>query len=244
MSKTKERKMPKWLDITLRVIEWTLIIFIMGCMLSLLWQRLQGETPQLFGYSTYTVLTDSMTPTYEIGDVVLCKRIKDVDEYKDSNGFKKGDVIAFIAPEGFSPQNPDLEGHTITHRIVEEPYYDEETSQWYVVTQGDKFEVRDHVPIPLGNIQGEVVGSSKGIGVLFSFLTKWYGFVLLIAAPLIAILVWQILSLAKQKSKAQEEALAKEKQMQISAFEEENNKKIEEIKKKAIEDYLNDKKEE
>ncbi len=243
MSKTKAKKMPKWLDITLRVIEWTLIIFIICCMLSLLWQRINGNTPQLFGYSTYTVLTDSMTPTYEVGDVVLCKRIKDPNAYKDTVGFKKGDVIAFTAPEGFSPQNPQLDGQTVTHRIATAPYYDEEKQQWYVETQGDKFNIKDSTPIPLGNIQGTVVGSSKGIGVVFGFLTKWYGFVFVIALPLLGILIWQIMVLAKQNAKAQEEAIQIEKQKKIQEFEKEKDIKIDEIKKKAIEEYIKNNKE-
>ena len=50
MSKTK-KQMPKWLDITLKVIEWTLIIVIVSCMLVLLSQKITGNTPELFGYS-------------------------------------------------------------------------------------------------------------------------------------------------------------------------------------------------
>ncbi|MCR4875034.1 MAG: signal peptidase I [Clostridia bacterium] len=238
----KKKNMPKWLDITLRVIEWTLIIFIMVCMLSLLAQRMTGNTPELFGYSTYTVLTDSMAGTYDVGDVVLCKRIKDPLSYMSDTGFKEGDVIAFIAPHNFDIDDR-LAGYTVTHRIVTEPYYDEETDTWYVQTRGDAYEIMDRVPIPVENIQGKIVGANKSISKIMQFVSKWYGFVTVIAIPLIAILVWQMAILVKEKSRATLESIETEKQKSLQEIEREHNEKIEELKKKAIEEYLNKKEE-
>ena len=239
MSSDKAKRIkPKWLDITFKVIEWTLIIFIVVCMLSLLAQKITGNTPQLFGYSTYTVVTDSMEGTYDVGDVVLCKRIKDTLKYQEQTGFKKGDVIAFKAPANFDKNNR-LQGYTVTHRIITAPYYDEEKDGWFVETQGDAALMPDRVPIPLENIQGIVVGSNKFITGLFGFIGKWYGFVIIIVVPLIVILAWQILVLAKSKSKERLEQINQEKARTIKEIEEEHNQKIEEIKKKAIEEYEN-----
>ena len=236
-SKTK-KKMPKWLDITLRVIEWTLIIFIMICMLSLLAQRMTGNTPELFGYSTYTVVTDSMKGTYDVGDVVLCKRIKDPLSYMKDTGFEEGEVIAFIAPHNFDREDK-LAGYTVTHRIITAPYYDEETDTWYVETRGDAYEIKDRVPIPVENIQGIIVGANKNISKIMQFVSKWYGFVTVIAVPLVAILVWQLAIIIKEKSRASLEKIEKDKQRTLEAIEKEQNNKIEELKKKAIEEYLN-----
>jgi len=244
MSKTK-KKMPNWLNIALRVIEWTLIIFIFVCMLILVSQKITGETPHLFGYSTYTVVTNSMAGTYDVGDVVICKRIKDPIKYNSEVGFKsgdigEGDVIAFIAPSGFDKYNR-LQGQTVTHRIVTEPYYDEESDTWFVETKGDASLLKDSVPIPLENIQGIIVGSSKHMSKLFAFLSKPYGFILIIVIPLLGILMWQIVVLIKGKTQIEKDKMAKENIQAVEALKIEKDKKIEEIKKQAIEEYKTNK---
>lgn len=234
-NKTK-KKMPKWLDVTLRVIEWTLIIFIVICMLTLLAQRMTGNTPELFGYSTYTVVTDSMSGTYDVGDIVLCKRIKDTLGYMQDTGFEEGDVIAFIAPAYFDKDNK-LQGYTVTHRIIKAPYYDEEKDMWFVETKGDAALEKDRVPIPVENIQGIIVGSNKGITKLFNFLTKWYGFVTIVVVPLMGILIWQIAILIREKSKATLGKIEQEKVKSLAEIEKERNLRVEDIKQKAIEEY-------
>ncbi len=238
----KKKNMPKWLDITLRVIEWTLIIFIMICMLTLLAQRMTGSTPELFGYSTYTVVTDSMTGTYDVGDVVLCKRIKDPLSYMKDTGFEEGEVIAFVAPHNFDREDR-LAGYTVTHRIITAPYYDEASDTWYVETKGDAYSVKDRVPIPVENIQGVIVGANKGISKVMQFVTKWYGFVTVIAIPLLAILVWQMAVLIKEKSRDSIEKLEADKQKSLEEIENEHNKKVELLKQQAIEEYLKNKEE-
>ena len=235
MSETK-KGMPKWLDVTLRVIEWTLIIVIVACMLILLSQKITGNTPELFGYSTYTVVTDSMKGTYDVGDVVLCKRIKDTLGYMNDTGFREGEVIAFIAPHGFD-KDDKLQGYTITHRIIREPYYDEETDTWYVDTKGDNAIDQDRVPIPVENIQGIIVGTSKAVTKVVQFVTKWYGFVTIVVVPLVIILIWQIALLIKEKTKAEQAKLATDKQAEVEKIEKERQAKLDEIKEKAIEEY-------
>jgi len=237
MSSDKAKKsMPKWLDVTLRVIEWTLILFIVGCMLVLLSQRMTGKTPELFGYSTYTVVTNSMEGTYDVGDVVVCKRIKDTLKYQEQTGFEEGDVIAFIAPANFDKQNK-LQGYTVTHRIITAPYYDEEKETWYVETKGDAALEKDNVPIPIENIQGIIVGSNKSISKVVGFLTKWYGFVTVIVVPLMLILIWQVVILIREKARSSIDKIEQEKVRSLKEIEEEHNQKVEEIKKKAIEEY-------
>ena len=236
MSKANKKKMPKWLDITLKVIEWTLIIFIVVCMLSLLAQRMIGNTPELFGYSTYTVATGSMSGTYEIGDIVLCKRIKDPMKYNEAQGFKEGDVIAFIAPAGFDKDNL-LQGRTVTHRIFSAPYYDQASDTWYVETKGDAAPTKDRKPIPLDNIQGIIVGTSKGVTGFMKFITKWYGFATIVVIPLLLLLVWQIVILAREKERAEQEKLAKQNDEAIEAHNKEQQEKIEELKAQAIKEY-------
>ena len=133
-----------------------------------------------------------------------------------------------------------LKGMIVTHRIITAPYYDEEKKGWFVETKGDAAPMKDNVPIPLENIQGTIVGTSKAVSGLFKFITKWYGFVTVIVVPLLAILGWQIYILIREKTKAEIDNIQVKS---LKAIEEENNLKVEEIKRKAIEEYENSLKE-
>lgn len=241
MEKTNKTKkqIPMWLGILAKSVEWIIIFVLVGCMLVLFSQKICGETPSLFGYSIYTVVTDSMEPTYNVGDVIVSKNIK--NPTKES--VKKGDVIVFIAPHGFDAQGK-LEGKTVTHRIIEGPF-EKEDGEIYVKTKGDNpLSLEDRVDIPLDNIKGVAKGSSSFITKLVSFINKWYGFVTIIVAPLIIVLALQIRVLFKEKEQANNKIIEEEKKRQLEKIKEEQKQKEEEIKKKAIEEYLEKQKKE
>ena len=58
------------------------------------------------GYSVMSVLTGSMEPNYNVGDIVIVKKTN-TDELKEK------DVITFYSKEA------DMEGQIVTHRIID-----------------------------------------------------------------------------------------------------------------------------
>ena len=84
-------------------IIYILIILAMLAMLGKVWyQKLNNETPSLFGFQIYSVETGSMVPTLPIGSSILVRQLRDGDQ------LAVGDVITFT--RGSS---------AVTHRIVE-----------------------------------------------------------------------------------------------------------------------------
>ena len=63
------------------------------------------EVPSVGGYLPLIVLTDSMYPEIESGDLIICHTI-------DAEDVKEGDVIAFFDPAGNGTS-------IVTHRVVE-----------------------------------------------------------------------------------------------------------------------------
>lgn len=230
----KKKKIPVWVVVAFKSIEWCLIILLVGCMLTLFSQKICGETPSLFGYSIYTVVTDSMEPTYKVGDVILCKNIKKVEP----SDIKEKDVVVFIAPHGFDVEGR-LEGKIVTHRVEKAPFLNEENGEYYIRTKGDNALSQDRVAVPLDNIKGVVKAKSGGITKLVGFLSKWYGFVLVIVTPLVIILFLQIRVLMKEKEREQQKLIELKKQEEIEKFKKEQLES--EIKKKAIQEYLENK---
>jgi len=84
-----------------------LFIIVIFCLLFVLYQIISvkrtGEAPNIFGYYLYNIETESMSPTFPVGSVILSHRLN------DPSGLKSGDVVTFI----------NLDGERVTHRIVQ-----------------------------------------------------------------------------------------------------------------------------
>ncbi len=91
----------------------------------------------LFGYSVFEVVSNSMAPTIEKKDIIFVKIDSDI---------KIDDVITYKSEEAF-----------VTHRVVEE-------SRDQYITRGDANNSKD-VPIEKENVVGKVVFVASGLGV-------------------------------------------------------------------------------
>ena len=87
------------------------------------------EYANLFGYSLFEVATGSMSPTIEIGDVVIVKITKEVNV---------NDIIVYIDGENI-----------ITHRLIEK-------QQENMITRGDANNSEDK-PIENNMVIGQVI---------------------------------------------------------------------------------------
>jgi len=99
----------------------------------------------LWGYSLFEVGTGSMLPTIEIGDVVITKITKDVEE---------NDIIVYI-------EDDDI----ITHRLIEK-------NEERLITRGDANNSEDK-PIEENMIIGKVVKIIPQLGTWQKHLQDW-----------------------------------------------------------------------
>ena len=199
----------------------------------------EDRVPNFLGYAVMTVQTDSMqTETgFDVGDVII---VRMVDE-EEANALKVGDVITFRR------FNTNHEMYLDTHRIVENTYEVTTQNQREIVdgirihngiacyvTRGDNEEMPD--VYPNGELEyatyENIVGIWEGtkipvLGKILDFLRSQVGFFVCILLPLLAFFIWQLIrfiTILNQKRK--EDAL-----QAVSESEEE-------IKKKAVEEYL------
>ena len=104
-----------------------------------------NETPSFFGIKMYVIISGSMKPELEIGDVVI---VKDVD----AKELKEGDIISF------------RKGQTVvTHRITQ-VIEDENGKQFR--TKGDNNNTEDIENITEKEIEGKVIKNVSSIGNL------------------------------------------------------------------------------
>lgn len=235
MEEKKSKKKISMPVLIINIIVTALFLFVFACLCTVMVQNFTGKEPTLFGYRSYVVITDSMTGTYDKGDVILVKVLDAEELEKDPSAIKEEDVITFVAPEGFGA----VEGYTVTHRIIEGPYKGED-GRWYVRTKGDAVQTADSVPVPLDNVTGLVKGKSEALAKLQTVLKSKTGFMFVIIIPLVLIAVWQIavFAVAGVKQKHEKELSAVKGDGQDNGSEEERIKKI---KEQAVEEYLRQK---
>ena len=138
--------------------------------------RFLGESPSIFGYSIYYVLTESMEPEIMAGEMILGKSANPQD-------LQVGDVITYKGETG------SLKDKIITHKIIE---IDGDS----FTTQGVANDFPDP-PIDSDQILSRYVGKIPFAGKLFSVINSKLGFVFLIVTPLCVLIVNEISIIVK-----------------------------------------------
>ena len=149
--------------------------------------RFLGESPSVFGYSFYYVLTESMEPEIHSGEMILGR-------YTDPQELQVGDVVTYIGDTG------TFKDKVITHKIVE-------INDDIFVTQG----VANDVPDPAiysSQILSKYVATIPVAGKLFSVINSKFGFVFLIMTPLCLLIVNEISIIVKAFKEDKEEHLS------------------------------------
>lgn len=154
--------MKKVLNIFTTVLLASLVVLVVF----VFYQRITGSTPRLFGYQLYKVISGSMVPKYQIGDMILVKAI-------DPNELKKGDIISYRGEEG------EYNGKIISHQIVEDPRF--ENGVLYFQTKG----IIENAPydpiITEDQVLGIVIKKMPILTVIYGFFETVYGLIFVLA---------------------------------------------------------------
>lgn len=164
---------------------------IFGCVICLslfvVILRFVGESPSVFGYSCYYVLTKSMEPEIMAGEMILGKTT-------DPEDLQVGDIITYEGDTG------DYKNKIITHKIVE-------IRDDIVITQG----VANDVPDPAiysSQIISRYVTTIPVAGKIFSVINSKFGFFFLIITPLGLLIINEISIIVKTLKEDKEEHLS------------------------------------
>lgn len=128
------------------------------------------SVPRLFGLHAYCVLTDSMAPLYEAGDLIFVQECT-----VESVG--TGDVISYI----------DVSDASIvtTHRVVN-------ITESYFITKGDANNTEDPEPVVKERLLGMPLFFVPSVGHAAMFLVSIKGYVVSACVLLTAIMLWII----------------------------------------------------
>lgn len=196
------------------IVSTALVVVIVLCAVFLMGSR-------LLGFKCYTVISGSMKPEYELGDLLY---VKDVDV----NTIKVGDPITFIL-------NEDLV--VATHRVVR---IDAENQHFY--TKGDANEIEDSEPVHFNNVIGVPQFSIPKLGYVSDFVQHPPGMYITIGVGIILIFIAFVPDMISKKKKEEDTLETADVQAEIDSAAEENEKLKAELAKLRAE--MSDKKSE
>ncbi len=179
--------MTKLIPKIFKVASYCMFGLIVGLSVFVLSLRFFGESTSIFGYSFYYVLTESMEPEIMAGEMILCKST-------DPKDLKVGDTVTYVGEVGV------LKDKVITHKIIE-------IKGDFFITQGVANDIPDPA-IKSSQILARYVATVPFAGKLFSVINSKFGFIFLIATPLVILIVNEISVIAKAFKEEKEEHLS------------------------------------
>lgn len=148
----------------------------------------EDEVPSLGGMFPMIVLTDSMYPEIESGDLIICRTL-------EAEEVKVGDVITFYDPMGNGTS-------VVTHRVLE---ITEKDGRPQFITKGDNNNVEDQVPVEAEDLIGIYQRRIPKAGNVAMFMQTTPGLIVCVVCPIILLVGYDMLRRRKyEKSKQQD----------------------------------------
>lgn len=129
------------------ILSWLLVFAVVLLAVALVGVRILGYTP-------YAILSPSMTPQYQVGDLVYVKSCPPEE-------IAVGDAITYVA-------NEDL--LLVTHRVTQN-----DRDKRCFITKGDANNTEDLAPVLYENVLGTVRFSLPKLGFVSTYLTSQSG---------------------------------------------------------------------
>lgn len=126
----------KILKVIYKILKVISTVAVVVALIVVISQRATNNKLRLFGYGVYTVISESMLPEYEIGDMFLAKEV-------DQDDIKVGDDIVYIG------EVDSYKGKVVTHRVIRIE------SNKKIVTKGINNDLEDP-PIEYKQVYGKV----------------------------------------------------------------------------------------
>ena len=153
------------------------------------------EVPSVGGMFPMIVLTDSMYPMIESGDLIICNTA-------EADEIKVDDVISFYDPMGSGTS-------VVTHRVMEVIVDDGEIQ---FRTKGDNNNAEDTALVPAENLIGTYQSRIPAVGHVAMFMQTTPGLIICCVLPILLLVGYDVLRRKKfEKTQKQDtDALLKE----------------------------------
>ena len=152
-------------------------ILVVNCILLFKGATNQDEVPNVGGVVPFIVLSDSMYPEIQSGDLIVCRQT-------DAADVATGDVISFFDPEGNGTS-------VVTHRVT--AIEADASGQPVFTTKGDANNVEDSTPVTADKVIGTYQLRIPGLGNVAMFMQSTQGLIVCVVVPVALLLAYDII---------------------------------------------------
>ena len=175
----KNNKVLKVLTMIIKAIVSLFIVIVVSIIFI---QRISDNKLSLGGYSIYTIITESMVPKYQVGDMVIAKKVATSD-------LSVEDDIVYMG------QKSDFAGKIVTHQIIK---IDTEKGKRVFHTKGIANTIEDPL-VEESQVLGKVIMKSNILSFISKIVNNPYGFYFVIFVPFAILLVMEITDFVEEK---------------------------------------------
>lgn len=172
----------KILNVIVKTIKAIVTLFIVFVVSTIFIQRISDNKINLGGISIYTIITQSMEPKYNVGDMVFSKKV-------DTSTLKVGDDVVYMGKEG------DFSGKIVTHQIIKIEVIN---NVKYYHTKGINNNVEDPI-ITSDQIMGKVFMKGRILSLISKIINNEYGFYFVIFVPFVLLVSMEIIDIVDEK---------------------------------------------
>lgn len=177
-------KMGKKIFKTISIVIKTIIgVALAAFILVVCMQRFSDNKLSLFNFRLFSVVSQSMVPVYDIGDVLVAKE-------QDPSTIKEGDIVSYLGTTG------SFANKVVTHRVVN--VEKREDGKYYYRTKGDANLVEDPI-IMEDQLYGVVVYKSVLLSLVYRIVGTQIGFFMFIIIPIMFVIGSEMISTLLEK---------------------------------------------
>ena len=177
----EEKKSSKALNTIINVLVILVVLFGIFCSFTAFISKAGDGVPSFFGVRPFSIQSDSMSPFFNKGDLIIDMKVNDYSE------LQVGDVITFWTV---------INGERVlnSHRIIEINDYETYLS---FTTKGDANTIADSLSVHQSEIVGKYRFHIPKLGSFIDFLQTSTGFLVVIVIPCALFFIWQLISFFK-----------------------------------------------
>lgn len=172
LEKIKENKILRGIY---KVLYFLLVIIVLTILLVVVLQRISNNTIALGGVRIFNVVTESMLPKYEVGDVLISKSINTTE-------IKVGDDIVYKGEQG------GFAGKIVTHQVIE---IEKSEGEIRFHTKGLANDEEDPI-VSQSQIYGVIIYKIHSLSFISKIMSNMYAFYFIVFVPLVVLIFIEI----------------------------------------------------
>ena len=175
------------------IFNFTIVLFVLAFVFIVCLQRFSDNKFSFMSYRMFTVVTGSMEPKYNIGDVLIAKEI-------EPDKIKIGDTISYLGTVGH------FKGKVITHQVVDITM--DESGKYLFHSKGIANLVEDPI-VHEEQLYGVVIYKTKILSFVYGLIGTKYGMFIFVIVPILYIIVSEMVSTLVEKEEKIRNKLSK-----------------------------------